>query len=170
MYDEFGYLKKKFRAKTKAGDSHVAALASGGMGKAGWDTEELGVFEQSKEKNEDRSGFRYENEIDANRGGRNYFQNVPSALSGQLGYEGGRDTRLGVDAWNIREGHRHVERDREVFPNENQNSGSSEAWPLGRFAVKGHGGLQCVVASENNQHGEWLRGRKRLRERDRILD
>lgn len=170
MYDEFGYLKKKFRAKAKAGDSHGAgALASGGMGKAGWDTDELGV--PSKEKNKDRSGFKYDNNIDANRGGRNkYFQNVPSARIIQRGYESGRGTRRGVDEWNTREGHKNLEHDRNIFSVENQGVVSSEAWPWGRFAVNGHGGTECVIDSENDQHGEWLRGRKRLRERDRILD
>lgn len=40
MYDEFGNLKKKFRAKTQQGE-----VASGipGVGRAGWEVEELGI-------------------------------------------------------------------------------------------------------------------------------
>lgn len=169
MYDEFGYLKKKFRAKSRVGDPHVAAaLATGGMGKAGWDMEELGVSEQSKERNKDRGGFRDDNDTDANRGGRNYYQNVPSARSSQRSYESGRDTRRGVDEWNVREpGHRNLERELSGFSVENQDRVSSEAWPWERerFAVRGRRGTECVIDSENDQ-----RGRKRLRERDRILD
>lgn len=172
MYDEFGYLKKKFRAKGKAGDSHVAVdLASGGMGKAGWDMEESGLSEQSKEKNKERSGSRYDYDSDSNRGGRNkYFHNLSSAPSGQPGRGSGRDSRHAVDEWDTREGHRNLLQDRSIPSIKNHDRDPSEAWPWRNFAVKGRGETECVIYSENDQHGEWLHGRKRLRERDRIQD
>lgn len=39
MYDEFGNLKKKFRAKTQV----EAVNVSRGAGRAGWEVEELGI-------------------------------------------------------------------------------------------------------------------------------
>ncbi|GKV39264.1 hypothetical protein SLEP1_g47068 [Rubroshorea leprosula] len=41
MYDEFGNLKKKFRAKTQAAEAGKA-----GSGRAGWEVEELGVIDR----------------------------------------------------------------------------------------------------------------------------
>ncbi|KAG8376825.1 hypothetical protein BUALT_Bualt09G0104100 [Buddleja alternifolia] len=40
MYDEFGNLKKKFRAKTQQSDT---TLGVPGVGRAGWEVEELGI-------------------------------------------------------------------------------------------------------------------------------
>lgn len=40
MYDEFGNLKKKFRAKTQQAEA-VQTLP--GAGRAGWEVEELGI-------------------------------------------------------------------------------------------------------------------------------
>lgn len=39
MYDEFGNLKKKFRAKTQAETTQIVP----GVGRAGWEVEELGI-------------------------------------------------------------------------------------------------------------------------------
>lgn len=41
MYDEFGNLKKKFRAKTHQADTSQGVP---GVGRAGWEVEELGIF------------------------------------------------------------------------------------------------------------------------------
>ena len=41
MYDEFGNLKKKFRAKTQQAE---AGRTLPGAGRAGWEVEELGNF------------------------------------------------------------------------------------------------------------------------------
>lgn len=41
MYDEFGNLKKKFRAKTQQAE---AGRTLPGAGRAGWDVEELGTL------------------------------------------------------------------------------------------------------------------------------
>lgn len=41
MYDEFGNLKKKFRAKTQQAEM---ALGIPGVGRAGWEVEELGII------------------------------------------------------------------------------------------------------------------------------
>ena len=40
MYDEFGNLKKKFRAKTQQAET---GRALPGAGRAGWEVEELGI-------------------------------------------------------------------------------------------------------------------------------
>lgn len=40
LYDEFGNLKKKFRAKTQAAEAGRAP----GAGRAGWEVEELGIL------------------------------------------------------------------------------------------------------------------------------
>jgi len=40
LYDEFGNLKKKFRAKTQQAE---AARGLPGSGRAGWEVEELGI-------------------------------------------------------------------------------------------------------------------------------
>ncbi|GLT91682.1 hypothetical protein SLE2022_095580 [Rubroshorea leprosula] len=49
MYDEFGNLKKKFRAKTQAAEAGKA-----GSGRAGWEVEELGAIERDgREKGRD---------------------------------------------------------------------------------------------------------------------
>ncbi|KAJ8765363.1 hypothetical protein K2173_012060 [Erythroxylum novogranatense] len=55
LYDEFGNLKKKFRAKTQQAD---AGRGPSGAGRAGWQVEELGVAdrdgrERSKERGRD---------------------------------------------------------------------------------------------------------------------
>lgn len=41
MYDEFGNLKKKFRAKTQQIE---ASQSLPGVGRAGWEVEELGII------------------------------------------------------------------------------------------------------------------------------
>lgn len=41
MYDEFGNLKKKFRAKMQQAET---GRILPGAGRAGWDVEELGTF------------------------------------------------------------------------------------------------------------------------------
>lgn len=47
MYDEFGNLKKKFRAKTQQAE---AAQVLPGAGRAGWEVEELGMASVLLEK------------------------------------------------------------------------------------------------------------------------
>ena len=42
MYDEFGNLKKKFRAKTSQQAETGRALP--GAGRAGWEVEEIGIY------------------------------------------------------------------------------------------------------------------------------
>ncbi|KAL5565812.1 hypothetical protein UlMin_028976 [Ulmus minor] len=52
MYDEFGNLKKKFRAKTQQAE---AGRTLPGAGRAGWEVEELGVIDRdSRERSRDR--------------------------------------------------------------------------------------------------------------------
>ncbi|XP_073318045.1 transcription initiation factor TFIID subunit 15 [Primulina huaijiensis] len=47
MYDEFGNLKKKFRSKTQQTEN---ALGVPGVGRAGWEVEELGAAERDKKE------------------------------------------------------------------------------------------------------------------------
>lgn len=160
MYDEFGNLKKKFRAKARTGDSLVAAaLATGGTGKAGWNMEESRVAEQSKEKSKDHSYLRYDNDSGGDHKVRNY---APSARHSQHGNENGRETRR-------RMGESNAERYRSDFSVRDQDRVSGGAWAWERVAVKGRGG-EALLELENEEQGEWLRRRKRLRERDRITD
>ncbi|KAI4357032.1 hypothetical protein L6164_001007 [Bauhinia variegata] len=51
LYDEFGNLKKKFRAKTQQAE---AARALPGSGRAGWEVEELGIDKDGRERGRDR--------------------------------------------------------------------------------------------------------------------
>ncbi|XP_057456618.1 transcription initiation factor TFIID subunit 15 [Lotus japonicus] len=51
LYDEFGNLKKKFRAKTQQAE---AARVLPGSGRAGWEVEELGIVRDARERSRDR--------------------------------------------------------------------------------------------------------------------
>ncbi|XP_074273580.1 transcription initiation factor TFIID subunit 15 [Silene latifolia] len=51
MYDEFGVLKKKFRAKTQQTETGKVLR---GSGRAGWEIEELGVSDGDRERSKDR--------------------------------------------------------------------------------------------------------------------
>ncbi|XP_024020824.1 transcription initiation factor TFIID subunit 15 isoform X2 [Morus notabilis] len=64
LYDEFGNLKKKFRAKTQQAE---AGRTLPGAGRAGWEVEELGVVDRDgRERSKDRGRDR-----DDGDGGRN---------------------------------------------------------------------------------------------------
>ncbi|GAB4850665.1 TATA-binding protein-associated factor 2N, variant 3 [Ancistrocladus abbreviatus] len=55
MYDEFGNLKKKFRAKTQQAEAGKIPPGSGHSGRSGWEIEELGVAERdARERSRDR--------------------------------------------------------------------------------------------------------------------
>ncbi|KAI3447394.1 hypothetical protein Pfo_004059 [Paulownia fortunei] len=65
MYDEFGNLKKKFRAKTQQAEM---ALGVPGVGRAGWELEELGTGDRDRrERSKDRGRERDERERDRHR-------------------------------------------------------------------------------------------------------
>ncbi|XP_050275844.1 transcription initiation factor TFIID subunit 15 isoform X3 [Quercus robur] len=65
MYDEFGNLKKKFRAKTQQAET---GRALPGAGRAGWEVEELGVTERDgRERSRDRGRDRDDRESSRNR-------------------------------------------------------------------------------------------------------
>lgn len=51
LYDEFGNLKKKFRAKTQHGE---AGQRVPGAGRSGWEVEELGTEREGREKSRER--------------------------------------------------------------------------------------------------------------------
>lgn len=148
MYDEFGNLKKKYRSKARGGDSQVG---SGGMGKAGWDMEEIGVVEVPRERSKDRNSSWSDRDL-SDRGGRDYGQNAESGRSSLRGREVGRGSGRGraVDDWDTRERDRHSDRYR------------------GELAVKDHD--RSYHESGKDKFGDDLRSRKRLRERDRFLD
>ncbi|KAF7809370.1 transcription initiation factor TFIID subunit 15 [Senna tora] len=59
LYDEFGNLKKKFRAKTQQAE---AARVLPGSGRAGWEVEELGIDKDGRERSRDRGRDRDEGE------------------------------------------------------------------------------------------------------------
>ncbi|GLU04883.1 hypothetical protein SLE2022_220110 [Rubroshorea leprosula] len=64
MYDEFGNLKKKFRAKTQQAEAGKA-----GSGRAGWEVEELAVIDRDGiEKSRERGRERDDRESSRNRG------------------------------------------------------------------------------------------------------
>ncbi|XP_073149481.1 transcription initiation factor TFIID subunit 15 [Henckelia pumila] len=61
MYDEFGNLKKKFRSKTQQTEN---ALGVPGVGRAGWEVEELGTAERDrKERSRERGRERDEERV-----------------------------------------------------------------------------------------------------------
>lgn len=64
LYDEFGNLKKKFRAKTQQAEARTLP----GAGRAGWDVEELGVVEKDRrERSKDRGRERDDGGAGRNR-------------------------------------------------------------------------------------------------------
>ncbi|KAK4478802.1 hypothetical protein RD792_014301 [Penstemon davidsonii] len=65
MYDEFGNLKKRFRAKTQQAETTVGVP---GVGRAGWEVEELGAIERERrDRSKDRGRERDERERDRHR-------------------------------------------------------------------------------------------------------
>lgn len=65
MYDEFGNLKKKFRAKTQDAEP---VQVSQGAGRAGWQVEELAVIDRNgRERSRDRGRERDDRESSKNR-------------------------------------------------------------------------------------------------------
>ncbi|GAY43318.1 hypothetical protein CUMW_073570, partial [Citrus unshiu] len=67
LYDEFGNLKKKFRAKTQQVE---AAQVLPGAGRAGWEVEELGVTDRDgRERSRDRGREREDRGSNKKRGG-----------------------------------------------------------------------------------------------------
>ncbi|KAK3010842.1 hypothetical protein RJ639_011521, partial [Escallonia herrerae] len=65
MYDEFGNLKKKFRAKMQQAE---AGQVLPGTGRAGWDVDELGMSDRERrERSRDRGRERDERESSKNR-------------------------------------------------------------------------------------------------------
>ncbi|WCJ28554.1 TBP-associated factor 15 [Euphorbia peplus] len=65
LYDEFGNLKKKFRAKTQQAES---GRALPGAGRAGWEVEDLGVADRDgRERSRERGRERDDREISKNR-------------------------------------------------------------------------------------------------------
>lgn len=85
MYDEFGNLKKKFRAKTQQNEN---SQISHGVGKAGWDEEELGMVDrEAREKNRDR-GRDQDRHRDRSRDRDGYNGHRYSAGDGHESYYG----------------------------------------------------------------------------------
>ncbi|XP_065853477.1 transcription initiation factor TFIID subunit 15 isoform X2 [Euphorbia lathyris] len=65
LYDEFGNLKKKFRAKTQQAES---GRALPGAGRAGWEVEDLGVADRDgRERSRERGRERDDRESSKNR-------------------------------------------------------------------------------------------------------
>ncbi|KAI3472101.1 hypothetical protein Pfo_029389 [Paulownia fortunei] len=90
MYDEFGNLKKKFRAKTQQAEM---ALGVPGVGRAGWEVEELGAGDRDRrERSKDRGRERDERERDRHRS-REYDRQRDR----DRGYEFHRDREYGQE-------------------------------------------------------------------------
>lgn len=66
MYDEFGNLKKKFRARTQQADTGKVLLLPG-SGRAGWEIEDLGVAERDRERSRERGRDRDDREKSKSR-------------------------------------------------------------------------------------------------------
>lgn len=65
MYDEFGNLKKKFRAKTHQAE---AGQVLRGAGRAGWEVEEIGMIDKDgRERSRDRGSSRHRERDDGDR-------------------------------------------------------------------------------------------------------
>ncbi|XP_057778347.1 transcription initiation factor TFIID subunit 15 [Salvia miltiorrhiza] len=86
MYDEFGNLKKKFRAKTQAETTQAVP----GVGRAGWEVEELGDKDK-RERSKDRGRDRDDRERDRHRSSRDHDRHRDR----DRGYEYDRDRDYG---------------------------------------------------------------------------
>lgn len=123
MYDEFGNLKKKFRAKMQPND---ATQTVPGAGRAGWDVEELGMVERdAREKNRDR-GRDQDRDRDRNRdreghNGHRYSGDGNDSYYGRDGSQDRKDSRYDYergrsadrDYYSHRERERSRDRERE---------------------------------------------------------
>lgn len=105
MYDEFGNLKKKFRAKTQQGESGKV-----GSGRAGWEVEELGVVDRDgRGKSKDRDRGREWDDRDRNR----ERDNRERRRSRSRERERGKDRDHGYDYDRDRDYGRERDRDRD---------------------------------------------------------
>ncbi|KAL1545641.1 TATA-binding protein-associated factor 2N, variant 2 [Salvia divinorum] len=86
MYDEFGNLKKKFRAKTQAETTQAVP----GVGRAGWEVEEIAGDKDKRERSKDRGRDRDDRERDRYRS-RDYDRHRER----DRGYEYDRDRDYG---------------------------------------------------------------------------
>ncbi|KAK6131611.1 hypothetical protein DH2020_034625 [Rehmannia glutinosa] len=100
MYDEFGNLKKKFRAKTQQAEMTQSVP---GVGRAGWEVEELGICDRDRrERSRDRGRDRDERERDRHRS-RDYDR----PRDRDRGYDYDRDRDYGRDRERDRERSRY---------------------------------------------------------------
>ncbi|RAL54620.1 hypothetical protein DM860_001748 [Cuscuta australis] len=97
MYDEFGNLKKKFRAKAQQAEV-VQSLP--GVGRAGWEVEELGMSDRDrKDRGRERGREREERERrrsrsrERDRGGRDRDRDHRSSYDYDRDRDHGRDSR-----------------------------------------------------------------------------
>ncbi|CAA0837796.1 Transcription initiation factor TFIID subunit 15 [Striga hermonthica] len=106
MYDEFGNLKKKFRAKTQQADMTQGVP---GAGRAGWEVEELGDKDR-RERSNDRGRERDERQRDRHRSSREYDRQRERERD--RGYEYDRDRDYGRERDRDRDRDRERDRDR----------------------------------------------------------
>ncbi|XP_022733920.1 transcription initiation factor TFIID subunit 15-like isoform X2 [Durio zibethinus] len=101
MYDEFGNLKKKYRAKTQQAEPGRVLT---GSGRAGWEVEELGVIDRDgRERSRDRGRERDDRESSKNRDRedrerhRSRSRERDRGKDRSRGYEHDRDRNYGRD-------------------------------------------------------------------------
>eukprot|EP00249_Psilotum_nudum_P017549 c26383_g1_i2 orf=630-2030(-) len=159
MYDEFGNLKKKFRAKSKQneeGQRQPIALATG---KAGWNNEELGVLERDRGKGKER-GQDLDWDRNRDRNGHDGFQ---SSRYDELDSEyekDGQDRGAEHDRHEC-ERERYFERDHDSYYNRERSWDRDRDWERDRGRGRDHD-------SERNRYHDsnWDRGKDWSRERE----
>eukprot|EP01018_Ginkgo_biloba_P001236 Gb_28670 [translate_table: standard] len=147
MYDEFGNLKKKFRAKMQ--QNEIGQIAPG-AGKAGWEEEELGVVDRDdREKSKDR--------------GREYQDRDGGRSRDRDGYNGHRYSGDGHESYYGKDGA------------QDKRDHSRYDYERGRSADRDHHNYRERDRSRDRDRDrerdrEKVRGRDRERERDKGRD
>ncbi|XP_057861299.1 transcription initiation factor TFIID subunit 15 [Cryptomeria japonica] len=142
MYDEFGNLKKKFRAKMQQNETNQTVP---GVGKAGWDDADLGVVE-GREKNRDR--------------GRDYHDRDRGRSRDGDGYNGHRYSGEGSDSYYVKDGSQDKKDSR--YDYERGRSADRDHY--------GHRERERSRDRDRERDREKSRGKDRDRDRDRSRD
>eukprot|EP00249_Psilotum_nudum_P017548 c26383_g1_i1 orf=423-1823(-) len=167
MYDEFGNLKKKFRAKAKQNEVSQSQLIALATGKAGWDDEELGVIERDKGKGKERG-----HDLDWDRmRDRDEYNEFRSLRDDELGndYEkdGGQDRGRERDR-HEREREKYVERDYDSY-NKERSRDRGRDWERDRGRGRDRENERARYHDNDlDRERDWSREREHARERDRF--
>lgn len=113
MYDEFGNLKKKFRAKSHQTESTPTLP---GSGRAGWEVEHRGSTErEGRERSRDRGRDDYDERESRNRDGGSHGRERRRSRSRSRDREKERGRDRGRDRGNERSWERGTERERDRY-------------------------------------------------------